>query len=77
MLSITSSCPDLAGMGTILALREQTLRVLRPLVGRNQWISAMLKMKVKLNFKLLSSNVLYDGVIRAEALNTYGLVSLA
>ena len=36
----------------------------------------MLKMKVKLNFKLLSSNVLYDGVIRAEALNTCGLVAL-
>ena len=36
----------------------------------------MLKMKVKLSFKLLSSNVLYDGVIRAEALNTYGLVAL-
>ena len=36
----------------------------------------MLKMKVKLNFKLLSSNVLYDGVIRAEVLNTYGLVAL-
>ena len=36
----------------------------------------MLKMKVKLNFKLLSSNVLYDGFIRAEALNTYGLVAL-
>ena len=35
----------------------------------------MLKMKVKLNFKLLSSNV-YDGVIRAEALNTCGLVAL-
>ena len=26
--------------------------------------------------KLLSSRVLYDGVIRAEALNTYGLVAL-
>ena len=36
----------------------------------------MLKMKVKLNFKLLSSNVLYDGFIRAEALNTCGLVAL-
>uniref|UniRef100_M4B771 Uncharacterized protein n=1 Tax=Hyaloperonospora arabidopsidis (strain Emoy2) TaxID=559515 RepID=M4B771_HYAAE len=41
-------------MGT---LREQTPRVLRPLIGRNRWISAILKMKVKLNFKLLSSNV--------------------
>ena len=36
----------------------------------------MLKMKVKLNLKLLSSNVLYECVIRAEALNTYGLVAL-
>ena len=36
----------------------------------------MLKTKVKLNFKLLSSNVLYDGVIYAEALNTCGLVAL-
>ena len=36
----------------------------------------MLKMKVKLNFKLLSSNVFYDGVIRAEVLNTYGMVAL-
>ena len=36
----------------------------------------MLKMKVKLNSKLLSSNVLYDVVIRAEALNTYVLVAL-
>uniref|UniRef100_M4C2D6 Uncharacterized protein n=1 Tax=Hyaloperonospora arabidopsidis (strain Emoy2) TaxID=559515 RepID=M4C2D6_HYAAE len=45
-------------MGTTLALREQTPRVLQPLIGRNRWILAMLKMKVKLNFKLLSSNVL-------------------
>uniref|UniRef100_M4BKR8 Uncharacterized protein n=1 Tax=Hyaloperonospora arabidopsidis (strain Emoy2) TaxID=559515 RepID=M4BKR8_HYAAE len=58
MLSITSSRPDLAGMGTTLALREQTPRVLRPLIGRNRWISAMLKMEVKLNFKLLIRNVL-------------------
>uniref|UniRef100_M4C2P3 Uncharacterized protein n=1 Tax=Hyaloperonospora arabidopsidis (strain Emoy2) TaxID=559515 RepID=M4C2P3_HYAAE len=58
MLSITSSRPELAGMGTTLALREQTPRVLRPLIGRSRWISAMMKMKVKLNFKLLSSNVL-------------------
>ena len=34
-------------------------------------------LKMKLNFKLLSSNVLYDGIIRAEALNTYGLVALS
>ena len=33
-------------------------------------------MKVKLNFKLMSSNVLYDGVIRAEGLNTCSLVAL-
>ena len=76
MLSITSSRPDLAGMGTTLALQEQTTRVLRSVIGQNRWISAMLKTKVKLNFKLLSSNFLYDGVIRAEALNTYGLVAL-
>uniref|UniRef100_M4B5R9 Retrotransposon gag domain-containing protein n=1 Tax=Hyaloperonospora arabidopsidis (strain Emoy2) TaxID=559515 RepID=M4B5R9_HYAAE len=58
MLSITSSRLDLAGMGTIPALREQTTRVLRTLIGRNRWISAMLKTMVKFNFKLLSSNVL-------------------
>ena len=33
-------------------------------------------MKVKLNFKLMSRNMLYDGVIRVEALNTCGLVDL-
>uniref|UniRef100_A0AAV1UYK2 Uncharacterized protein n=1 Tax=Peronospora matthiolae TaxID=2874970 RepID=A0AAV1UYK2_9STRA len=36
----------------------------------------MLKMKVKLNFKLLSSNASYDNVVRAEALNTCGLFAL-
>ena len=36
----------------------------------NRWISAMLRMKVKLSFRLQSSNVLYDDVIRAEALDT-------
>ena len=36
----------------------------------------MPKMKVKLDFKLLSINMLYDGIRRAEALNTYGLVAL-
>ena len=56
-------------------VRKNT-RVLRPVIGQNRWISAMLKTKVKLNFKLLSGNVLYDGVIRVEALNSYGLVSL-
>ena len=74
-VSIISSRPDLAGMGTTLALREQTPRVLRSVIGRNRWISAMLKTEVKLNFKLLSSNVLYDGVIRVESLNTCGLVA--
>ena len=36
----------------------------------------MLKTKVKLNFELQSTNVLYDVVIGAEALNTYGLFAL-
>uniref|UniRef100_M4BEL5 Retrotransposon gag domain-containing protein n=1 Tax=Hyaloperonospora arabidopsidis (strain Emoy2) TaxID=559515 RepID=M4BEL5_HYAAE len=31
---------ELAGMGTTLALREQTTRVLRTVIGRNRWTSA-------------------------------------
>uniref|UniRef100_A0AAV1V2N6 Polyketide synthase n=1 Tax=Peronospora matthiolae TaxID=2874970 RepID=A0AAV1V2N6_9STRA len=36
----------------------------------------MLKMKVKLSFKPLSSNTSYDDVLRAEALITCGMIVL-